>query len=471
MEWVINLKLKKNSLIVRIWKYLIIFSITILLFLWLFQVIFLDKYYEWYKTNSIKRIADNILINYEERNDEFLNTLEDISLTEGVCIEISSSNNDLHYSSNMNRSCFTDKRNQNLVKAKKDFIASNDESIIFKVVSVNDVNSLVYGLKLDDNNYIFLNTLLDPIDSTITILSNQLMIVTFVVIAFSIIIAYFISNRLSKPITSLNDSAKAFASGDYNTLFPNTDIAEINELADSLNYAKNELAKTDELRKDLLANVSHDLKTPLTMIKAYAEMIRDITYKDKKKREENLNVIIEEVDRLNLLVSDILDLSSVQSKVAEIHLEDFDLIALIQSIIHRFNIYNLTEQFTFDFEYDTDNIVIRADRKKIEQVIYNLVSNAINYSKDEKIVIIKVLTVNNKIRVEITDKGKGIAEDEIKYIWNKYYKVDKQYKRNMVGTGLGLSIVKSILELHNFEYGVLSKKNKGTTFYFEIRKD
>lgn len=463
------MKLKKNSLIIRIWKYLIIFSISIILFLWLFQVIFLDKYYEWYKTKAIKQVANDILINYED-SDEFIDDLEEVSMKEGICIEISSSRKDYYYSSNMNKSCMLDRKNPNLLKAKKDFINSSDQSVVFKVISNNDTKSLVYGLKVGDDIYIFLNTLLDPIDSTITILKNQLIIVTVIVVVFSAIIAYFISNRLSKPITSLNNSAKSFADGDYNVVFPNTDIDEINELSNSLNYAKTELAKTDELRKDLMANVSHDLKTPLTMIKAYAEMIRDITHKDKKKEKENLNVIIEEVDRLNLLVSDILDLSSIQSNINKLKIEEFDLISLIASIINRFNIFSSTEDFKFDFIHQDKKLLIHADKQKMEQVIYNLISNAVNYSLDEKVVTIKVIN-DDKIRVEIIDKGKGIDKEDIKYIWDKYYKVDKKYKRKMVGTGLGLSIVKNILEIHNYKYGVESEKGLGTTFYFEINKD
>lgn len=464
------MKLKKNSLIIRIWKYLIIFSITILLFLWLFQVIFLDKYYEWYKTKLVKEAANEIYNTYEN-TDDFFNNLEDISLSKGICIEVSSSNKDLHYSSNMNNSCFITSRNPSLTMAKNDFIKSGENAIIFKVQTNNDTNSIVYGLKLDENIYVFLNTLIDPIDSTITILKNQLIIVTVVVIILSIIIAYFISNKLSKPITSLNDSAKSFASGDYNVVFPNTDIAEINDLSDSLNYAKNELAKTEDLRKDLLANISHDLKTPLTMIKAYTEMVRDITYKDEVKRNDNLNTVIEEVDRLALLVSDILDLSSIQSNITELKIEEFDIISLISNIINRFKIYSLTEDFTFDFIHDEKKVLIKADKKKMEQVIYNLIGNAVNYSDNEKVVIIKVINNKDCVRIEISDKGKGIDKDKIDYIWDKYYKVDKKYKRNVVGTGLGLSIVKNIFELHKFEYGVNSEKNKGTTFYFNIKKD
>lgn len=196
-------------------------------------------------------------------------------------------------------------------------------------------------------------------------------------------------------------------------------------------------------------------------------MVRDITYKDKKKREENLNVIIEEVDRLNLLVGDILDLSVMQSKLYEKNIEDFDIVNLTKVIINRYKIFTFTEEYKFIFNTNKDEIIISADKKKIEQVLYNLINNAINYTGDDKKVIININQTKNKVRIEITDTGKGIKKEEINLIWDKYYKSNKKHKRNMIGTGLGLSIVKNIFELHNYKYGVISN-SKGSTFYFEV---
>ena len=208
------------------------------------------------------------------------------------------------------------------------------------------------------------------------------------------------------------------------------------------------------------------------MIKAYAEMVRDITYKDDEKREENLNVITSEVDRLNLLVSDILDLSKMQANIYELNEEDFDLVKLTQIIIDRYEIFSLTEKYKFVFECNKKKIMIHADKQKMEQVLYNLISNAVNYTGDDKVVKIKINdNEDGSCRVEVIDTGKGIKKEEIDLIWDKYYKSNKKHKRNMLGTGLGLSIVKNIFELHNYKYGVTSKKNKGSTFYFEIPKE
>ena len=466
------MKLNKKSLMFRIWNYLIVFSILILVFLWFFQVILIDQFYEWYKTKEVKSKATEIKTLYEKYKDDesaFYESLENISMKNGICIELYGNEIEMSYSSNMNRSCIF--RNKELNTYKNEFINSNEDTIIYKLESPDKLEAIIFGVKIDDGVYAFLNTSIVPIDSTITILQKQLIIVTIIVILLSSIIAYFISNRLSNPISKLNKSASDMAKGDYSVIFPNSDISEINELSNTLNYAKEELKKTDDLRKDLIANVSHDLKTPLTMIKAYSEMVRDITYKDDVKREENLNVIIEEVDRLNLLISDILDLSKIQSNIEGLTIEEFDLISTINSIINRFDIFRQKEKYHFIFNHEKDEIIISADKKKIEQVIYNLIGNAINYAGQDKKIIVNVIEEKEFIRIEIQDHGKGIDPQDIDHIWDKYYKNEKNHKRNVVGTGLGLSIVKNILEQHSYKYGIKSKKDEGSTFYFEIKKD
>ena len=254
--------------------------------------------------------------------------------------------------------------------------------------------------------------------------------------------------------------------GDYQFSFKtDSNISEIVELTTTLDEAKDELEKTDDLRRELLANVSHDLKTPLTMIKAYAEMVRDITYKDKEKRESNLNTIIEETDRLTLLVNDILDLSKLGS-VVEIKCEDFDLNQMIRTIMKRFECF---EDIKFVYENEK-TLMVHADITKMEQVIYNLVGNAINYVGKDKKVMIQIIENKSTYTVEVIDHGKGIKKEELDKIWDKYYKIDKTHQRNQFGTGIGLSIVKEILKNHNFNYGVKSELKKGTTFYFEIKK-
>ena len=455
----------KKSINTKIWFYMSLFSILILLFLWSFQILFLDTYYEHRKASDMKRIATEINNNYKNSKSltSFITYLENVSFKEGICIDINS-NNTSYPISFMNRDCM---RGNLFNDYKEKFLNSNNT--IQKFTTSNDRNkTLIYGINLDSDTSVFISASLVPVDATVSILKSQFIYVTIIVLVLSFVVSYFISRMLSKPIVKLTKASLELANGNYQTNFnENTGIKEIDELSDTLDKTSKELAKTDELRRDLMANVSHDLKTPLTMIKAYSEMVRDLTYNDKEKREKNLNTIIEEADRLNNLVNDILSLSVIESKMLILNNEEFNLTELVKNILNRYEIYTEKDNYKFLFDY-SDPVIINADKAKIEQVFYNLINNAINYIGDDKQIVIDFIKDKNNVTVNISDHGVGIDKEELDYIWDKYYKSKKNHKRSIAGTGLGLSIVKRIFELHKFKYGVKSEKGKGTTFYFTI---
>ena len=456
----------KNKLSTKIFMYLAIFSLFILVFLFFFQVIFIDTFYEWTKTRTIKNLSKDILVT--EKDTSLYDKLDRVSYKENVCIELTNSNGENLYSSNGNNCRLRSKT------IKRNFINSNKESKTYNLVNnFTREKSIMSATKLSNNLYIFISTSLIPLDSTINIIEQQLIVVSIVVLLLSIVVAYFISKRLSLPITKISKAAKLISKGKLKTKFETTsDIKELVDLTNALNDMKDELSKTEELQKDLMANVSHDLKTPLTMIKAYAELILDININDKEKCKNNLNIIIEEVNRLNTLVNDILNLTKVESNLEKLEKSEFDLIKLIKRIVKQHNIYVIKDGYNIEFIHDDiKELVIEADKKKIEQVIYNLLNNALNYTGEDKKVIIKVEEDDKDYTIMVIDSGKGIDKKEIDHIFDRYYRSKKNHKRYVYGTGLGLSIVKNILLLHNYPYGVTSKKNKGTTFYFKIKKD
>ena len=456
----------KNKLSTKIFIYLAIFSLFILIFLFFFQVIFINTFYEWTKTRTIKNLSQDILVT--ENDTSLYEKLDRVSYQENVCIELTNSNGDNLYSSYGNNCRLRSKT------IKRKFILSNKETNTYNLVNnFTKEKSIMSATKLSNNLYIFISTSLIPLDSTINIIEQQLIVVSIVVLLLSIVVAYFISKRLSLPITKISKAAKLISKGKLKTKFETTsDIKELVDLTNALNDMKDELSKTEELQKDLMANVSHDLKTPLTMIKAYAELILDININDKEKCKSNLNIIIEEVNRLNDLVNDILALTKVENDLDKLDISSFDLIKLIKRIVKQHNIYVIKDGYSIEFIHDNiDKLMINADKKKIEQVIYNLLNNALNYTGDDKKVIIKVEDDDKNYTIMVIDSGKGIDKKEIDHIFDRYYRSKKNHKRYVYGTGLGLSIVKNILLLHNYEYGVTSKKNKGTTFYFKIKKD
>lgn len=460
---------KKSNLRTKIWMYLIIFSASILLFLWLFQIIFLKTYYREFRLNKLENSVKKVLNSFHDSNYEDL--LDDISLEDEICIEVVNNNMTKYLSVIYNKGCMGAETSIENSYYKKDFINSNLSKKVYTLINPRFKNkTIIYGIKLDDSNYAFVSASLEPIDTTITVLKNQFIYVTMLVIILSLIVSYFVSRKISSGVIKINREAKKLSKGNFDVKF-DTDqpILELSELAETLEYTKDELSKTENLRRELLANVSHDLKTPLTMIKAYAEMVRDVTYKDDTKRTKDLNIIIEETDRLNVLVNDILELSKIQSGTQKLTIEQFDLEKFVKNIIKRYDIMSENKKYKFKVSINK-NIIVSADRKRIEQVMYNLINNAINYTGNDKKIIISALELENTVRIEVKDTGKGIDKEELENIWDKYYKIDKTHSREQVGSGVGLSIVKNILINHNCNYGVESIKGNGTTFYFELPK-
>lgn len=457
---------EKKSISSNILAYFIIFSIVLLLFLWIFQILFLNTFYKISRTKALNNALSALEKKYNDVN--YRQYFDEISINSDICIEIVESNIIEYSSRSIDRKCMT-RNNVGLLEFQTDFIKNDYNLKKAEIINPNYNNkTLVVGKKLDENTYLFANTSLVPLDDSIKMLKGQFIYIAAIIFFMSAVVSYFISKRLSIPIIKINEKAKKIGSKDCKVIFnENTDILEIDELGATLNKTVSELSKTDELRRELMANVSHDLKTPLTLIRAYAEAARDIDSNKKNKREEDLNIIVDETERLTLLVNDILELSRLESNVVKIEMEEFDIKQLVESIIRKFDILK-NDGYNFLINCNED-IVVKSDRKKLEQVIYNLVNNAINYTGDDKKVIINIIKSNDKVRVEIVDTGVGISEENLKLIWDKYYRIDKEHRRNKYGTGLGLSIVKSTLISLNYNYGVESKLKQGTKFYFEIK--
>ena len=255
--------------------------------------------------------------------------------------------------------------------------------------------------------------------------------------------------------------------GNYNVKFNGGMFTETNELARTLNTASYEMQKTDFYQRDLIANVSHDLKTPLTMIKSYAEMINDISGDNPEKRKEHLKVIITEADRLNKLVSDMLSASKIQSNNLELDKEIFDLVAVTEEIVATYKVLNEQDGYHIRLNKCKATYVL-GDKEKIKQVLSNFVSNAIKYCGEDRVVIVDVKRIGKKVRVDVIDHGDGIASDELSHVWERYYRTSANRNRTIEGSGLGLSIVKGILVLHNANYGVKSKVGQGSDFWFEM---
>ena len=331
---------------------------------------------------------------------------------------------------------------------------------------------ILYGRLIREplaNYYLYVNSPLEPVDSIVSIFTRQYIMYTLLAILLASVVSLWIARRITKPIVNMQKEAVKLSRADYDVSFDGGSFDETKELANTLNHAAGQLSKIDEMRRDLLANVSHDIRTPLTDIRAYAEMIQDISGDDPGRRQKHLAVIIRETEFMDRLVQDMSELAKMQSGNIRLNRENVDLVPLIYDIAEMDDKMIQEAGLTLVIELP-ESLIVYADEIQISRVITNYLSNAVKHSPKGKTVTIRGFTKDDgeTVRIEVEDQGEGIDESEIPYIWNRYQKSSRSFSRSQTSTGLGLAIVKAIADSHGFAYGVQSKKGEGSLFYMEM---
>jgi signal transduction histidine kinase len=460
-----------RSIHFRVWLYFVAFATALLLVLWGLQIFFLNNYYQDMKINETNRVASVITTQYKSEN--IIDIIRNLSYSNDMYIHIETTDGTIVFSP------ITEEGRRpsygyigEMEAMKEQLFASGNVSISSLIPEGrSDMNTLAYAGFVEDASdnqailYIF--SPLYPVSSTVAILQEQLKYITIISLAMAFAISIYLSRRISRPIRRINDQAISLAQGEYGITFEGGTYSEITNLAKTLTHASEELAKSDQLQKDLIANVSHDIRTPLTMVKSYAELVRDISGEDRDKREEHLQVIIEEADRLNRLVTDMLTLSKIQAGVGLLDITEFNLSETISRVVQPYAEIMREEGYTIETSIE-DSLWIRADQARIKQVISNLLSNAIKYCGKDKIVFVRGFLKGEYVRFEVEDRGMGIRKEDLTQIWERYQKGSTNHVRHTSGTGLGLSIVKEILTLHKAEFGVKSHLGEGALFWFEL---
>ena len=451
--------------------YFMVFAAVILLMVWFMQSFFMNTYYERMMAQEAQTTANKLGNYYSTNKDNFDEYARKAADRNGLYIRLETADSTSEYG-NSGLSQGDLPHYQFEISDAKDKLAKSSLGKISLTVTEkgNKASRLVYATYLgnrDDGNILYMIAPLYPVESTISILRSQLLYITFITLMIASMLAIIMSTWLSLPIASITKSAVQLSNGNYNVNFNGGIFTETNELARTLNKASYEMQKTDSYQRDLIANVSHDLKTPLTMIKSYAEMINDISGDNPEKRAEHLAVIIAEADRLNKLVSDLLSASRLQSNSAELNMTKFDIVKAATEVEETFEVLNQQEGYNISFN-KCKTAYVYGDYDKLKQVMANLISNAIKYCGKDKYVRIELKKVGRNVRFDVIDHGDGIAAEEISHVWERYYRTSANRNRNIEGTGLGLSIVKGILSLHNANYGVESEEGKGSDFWFEL---
>ena len=458
-------------------------ALLFLLLIWYFQIVHFERFYKSVKKRELKHAASDVMSQTENMAD----AIAAIADKYNVSINYLDSNGKSLYSAGVGKKSnirikeyeeyrqFYQKASDNggnvmyqvngmyRVKGTGNRpISTESETEKEKREYIPEAKCMIYAGIIEENNgenyLLLIASMVSPVEATVDTLRIQFIIISAVFLIMAVAISLVMSSVVSSPIVNINKSARHLAEGNFDITFEKKGYREVCELANTLNYATSEINKSKELQRDIVANISHDLRTPLTMIRAYAEGMRDL---EGENTPENAQIIIDETIRLSDLVNDILNLSKLQSGVEQLECSEFDITENVLSVIERFSKYVQNDGYDINFSYK-ETVKVCADEAKIYQVIYNLIINAISHAGKDKKIMVRQLIQNGCVRIEVSDNGKGIDQSEINSIWDRYYKTQKE------GSGIGLSIVKNILTMHKAKYGVVSKTGEGSTFWFEL---
>lgn len=466
-EWAINLKWKNTKSLrfhVALWFCLIIG--VVLLVIWIFQLLLITPYYEQRSKDNLKKEGNLYYAQYLLDNSK-INEISRGAMMENMHITIA----DIITDSNGMKH-FDIKKTE--MMGEMFIFEFNDREMIEKInaettIYADDRTDMYYYIRaIDEDTYFIVSTRITPINATKMIIKEQLIIITIFAAVICVIATFIASKSISNPLALLTKQASMLGKGNYDIDFKGDGYKEVSDLALTLNDAETKIKASDEYRRSITANVSHDLKTPLTIIKSYAEMIKDLYKDNEEKRNESLDVIINEADRLAMLVNDVLMLSKLESGTINLEIAELDLSNLLKQCLLSFDIMQEKDGYIIKTDIDED-IIVDADEKKMNAVFYNLIGNALNYSGDDKTIFVSLKKEDGIATFNVRNYGNVIELDKQEKIWDEYYRDENSHKRNTVGTGLGLSIVKNVFELHKLEYGVTSNKEDGTNFFFNIK--
>jgi len=344
----------------------------------------------------------------------------------------------------------------------------------------------IWGNLEKGDYYLLVRSPIESIKESVDISNRFFAFVSVAMIAISSVVMWFITKRFTKPVLQLATISEQMSNLDFNVKYVRHDNDEIGVLGNSMNRLSERLEKTiselkaannelqkdiekktqiDEMRKEFLAHVSHELKTPIALIQGYAEGLHESINDDAESREFYCEVIMDEADKMSNMVKRMLDLNQIEFGHNQLQIERFDLVMLISSVLNASDIKIKQKEATVVFDV-SGPVYVWADEYQIEEVVTNYVSNALNHLDFEKVITITMERSEDVVRVFVHNTGKNIPEEDIEKVWIKFYKVDKARTREYGGNGIGLSIVKAVMDAHNRKCGVFNTSD-GVTFWFE----
>lgn len=484
---------KLKSIRTKLFLTLAIVVIIIIIFLITLNNFVLETFYLYSKQKTLINTYETINVYYNGKNEgtNIELELERIAYNNNFDIMIRGYNNTSIYTS------------------KKDFFSSlgqitenNNENILYSKNGItvrrlrdrnNELNFILLTAELDNSYVLYIRMPVAPIRESVKISNNFLCLAGGFTIVIGGFVILFITRKFTEPIVELNDIAKRMSNLDFSKKFRITDSDdEINELGKSINKVSEKLentinqlrrnnnklerdiekkSKIDEMRKQFISDVSHELKTPIAIIQGYAEGLVENVATDEESKRIYAEVILDEANKMDVLVKQLLELMKLEYGKREFNNTNFNIVELVQDVIRKSKV--LQEQKGAEVEFSSDEpMYVYADNFYIEQVMTNYYTNAIKNVKElekEKLIKISIEENKDKIRVGVYNTGEKIPKDQIDKIWNRFYKIDSSRNRENGGSGIGLSLVKAIMNNYENDFGVINKEN-GVEFYFELNK-
>ena len=489
-----EIKLKFKSVRFKLFFTMCVVILVIILSLVLINSIVLENFYIYSKTATIKQVYQKVndYYNTENTNVDLETELKKIAYKNNFDILIKTDTNLIIFTSDREYLSSTYiLKDINEIKSKS--IEENETKINVKVTTdeVNNISYMFLTGILDNGYVLYIRMPISPIEESVKISNTVLLMIGGITLVVAGIIASFISRKFTNPILQLNDIANKMAKLDFSKKYRITDTEdEINELGRSINTMSDKLeatikelqknnielekdieekSKIDEMRKQFISDVSHELKTPIALIQGYAEGLIENVNSDEESRKFYAEVILDETNKMDKLVKQLLELMKLEYGKREFDNEKFNINELINEVLRKCSVMINEKNIKVYFE-NKEPIYVYADEFYMDQIITNYLTNAIKHAEEvekETKIEIKVEKVSNKIRVSVFNTGENIPEEDLQRIWGRFYKLDSSRNRQDGGSGIGLALVKAIMNNYQNEYGVKNKKN-GVEFYFDM---
>ena len=491
--------IKEKLKSVRVKLFLVLCVVTILLVICLIAInsLVLENFYIYNKTNTIKEVYNKINKYYKDP-DLAINLeteLKKIAFRNNFDILIQSDTDLILFSTNkdfLSSIEVAKEKYKTYLEERKNLLYSDAKMTIRKIDDTsNSLNYILLYGKLDNGYSLYIRIPIAPIEESVRISNNTLIVIGIATVIISAFVASLISKRFTSPILQLNDITKKMAKLDFEQKYRiNDSDDEINELGKNINTMSDKLestikqlretnselekdieekSKIDEMRKQFISDVSHELKTPIALIQGYAEGLIENVNNDDESRKFYAEVILDESNKMDVLVKQLLELMKLEYGKRKFNDEEFDVVELINEVIRKCNVMLEENQIQVVFD-EKKPIYAYADDFYVEQVVTNYFTNAIKHTKEvngKKQIKITIQNVKNKIRVSVFNTGDKIPEEDLTRVWGRFYKIDDSRNRENSGSGIGLSIVKAIQNNYQNEYGVQNLSN-GVEFYFDI---